>query len=186
MASQRRHSELECFVLGLVWQAGSCSAYQVRRLLADSPSSQWSGSAGAVYPLLRRLESAGHVRARAGSTGKRRRREYRVTTAGLRTLRGWIGPPLRGEAVSVSYDPLRSRARFLAALPPGARRAWVSGARAALDQVARRVDRWHERYSDSDPFMGLMTRHGKRETESRRAWLTDVESALTSAQRRRA
>jgi len=182
---RRRHSELECFVLGLIWQAGACSAYRVRRMLADSPSSQWSGSSGAVYPLLRRLERHRLVKARPGATGRRPKREYRLTAAGLRTLRAWIGPPLRNEAAGVSYDPLRSRARFLAALPPRARRSWASGARSALKETARRVKRWHSRYAGDDPFLTLMTVHARRETAARRAWLSDVETALAYAQRRR-
>ena len=42
----RSWSELECFVLGLIWQLGPVSAYAVRTQMQKSPSTQWSGSAG--------------------------------------------------------------------------------------------------------------------------------------------
>jgi hypothetical protein len=48
----RRLSELEAAVLGLVWSDGPCTAYAVRRTVQNSLSTQWSGSAGAVYPVV--------------------------------------------------------------------------------------------------------------------------------------
>lgn len=175
----RRRSELECFVLGLTWQLGPCSPYDIRRHMLLSPSSQWSGSAGAIYPLMRRLERAGLLASRAERAGKRRRREYRVTTRGMAALRAWIGPPLGSEAVTVAHDPLRSRARFLEALPPGRRRAWLDAARAALDEVEALVRAWEERHgapgrAGTVSSARLMTRSGEIDVESRRRWLGEV------------
>ncbi|MFO0829276.1 MAG: PadR family transcriptional regulator [Phycisphaerales bacterium] len=170
-----RRSELESFVLGLVWQLGPCSPYAVRRMLADSPSAQWSGSAGAIYPLMRRLESAGLIASKSARNGKRKRREYAITTKGQASLRTWIGPPFAPEVVTVTADPLRSRARFLAALKPAERRAWVDAALASLAEVESRVRRWHDRYGrDAAPALGMLTRHGELEIEFRRAWLEEL------------
>ncbi len=55
----QRLSELEAVVLGLVWSDGPCTAYAVRRTVQASLSAQWSGSAGAVYPAVARLEQRG-------------------------------------------------------------------------------------------------------------------------------
>ena len=52
----RTTSELEGAVLGVIWQEGPCTAYTIRKQFVASPSPQWSGSAGAIYPLVRRLE----------------------------------------------------------------------------------------------------------------------------------
>jgi DNA-binding PadR family transcriptional regulator len=54
---------LEGCVLGILWERGPCTAYAARKVLRESPSPYWSGSAGAVYPLLARLEGRRLVRA---------------------------------------------------------------------------------------------------------------------------
>jgi DNA-binding PadR family transcriptional regulator len=175
----RSRSELECFVLGVVWQLGPSSPYDVRRHVQASPSTQWSASAGAIYPLMRRLERARLLSARAERSGNRRRREYRITPAGRSALRAWIGPPLAPEAVTVAHDPLRSRARFLGALTPAQQRAWLAAARAALDEVERRVRAWGEaagaRGGEWSRSARLMTRSGELDVESRRRWLDEIQ-----------
>lgn len=174
---ERRLSELECFVLGLVWRHGPVSAYGVRRHLTASPSTQWSGSAGAIYPLVRRLERRGLLKSSAVRRGRRRGREYVITERGLRALRAWIGPPLGAEAVTVAYDPLRSRARFLGALSAAERRAWVAAALEGLEEVARRVRAWEEAYGAGDEWARLVTRNGELDVRTRAAWVREVGRA---------
>lgn len=179
---RRSGSELECFVLGLVWQRGPASPYEIRRHMKDSPSTQWSGSAGSIYPLMERLENAGLLKGKDLKAGQRARREYQITPKGLGVLRSWVGPPLAPAAISVAHDPLRSRARFLAVLPPEQRAAWIAAARAALDEVERRVRAWEARYGDSTGSPGggakIMTRSGELDVSSRREWLGDVERII--------
>jgi DNA-binding PadR family transcriptional regulator len=168
-------SELASFVLGLVWQHGPCTAYTIRRALLDSPSATWSGSAGAIYPLVERLERDGLLSGRALADGKRARREFSITARGRAALRAWIGPPLGAEAVTVTSDPLRSRARFLGLLSAAERRAWIAAAEAALTTVEANVRRWHEQYaSDDAPELALVTRHAELELAFRRAWLEEL------------
>lgn len=170
----RTPSELEAFILGLIWQLGPCSPYEIRTHMRSSPSSQWSASAGAIYPLMRRLERAGLVRSKALRTGKRERQEYTITEAGISNLRTWIGPPFSPEVTSVTHDPLRTRARFLALVPPATRKAWLASASAALEDVARRVAQWQAEHGQSDPFLSLITRNGELETQARRQWLAEM------------
>ncbi|MCG3124642.1 MAG: hypothetical protein GIKADHBN_03117 [Phycisphaerales bacterium] len=177
-ARARELSELESFTLGLVWQLGPCSPYEIRRHMKGSPSTQWSASAGAIYPLMRRLEKGGMVESRPARTGRRTRREYTISPAGEEALRRWIGPPLPREAVSVTYDPLRSRARFLGAATPTQRRAWLRDAEAALDQVAEMVRAWQTEYGGENPYLSLVTRNGELETEARRRWIGEMAQKL--------
>jgi len=177
----QRPSELESFVLGLLWQIGPSSPYDLRRHMLASPSTQWSASAGAIYPLMRRLESVGLLSSAHAQNGKRERRVYSITPPGKSALKQWIGPPLAADAVSVMYDPMRSRARFLGALPKSQRAAWLKTARAALDQVEANVRSWHEQFGDSDdPFRALMTRHGELDVQMRRKWLDELERLLAA------
>jgi DNA-binding PadR family transcriptional regulator len=110
-------TELEGCVLGIVWSQGPCTAYAARRVFLDSPSPYWSGSAGAVYPLLVRLEDRGLVRARAHSLGLRASRRFGITPPGRRMLERWLGPPLPDWILGIPMDPLRTRMGFLGALP---------------------------------------------------------------------
>lgn len=173
-----RHSELECFVLGLVWQLGGCSAYDVRRTMGDSPSSQWSASTGAIYPLMRRLQRHALLTMKQEKTGQRARRVYTITSAGKRVLRQWIGPPLAREAVSVAHDPLRSRARFLGLLTPAEREQWVRAAIDALAEVVARVKAWEQKYGPRDEFQLFVSRNGDLETQARQKWLEEFARGL--------
>jgi len=178
-AANAGRSELESFVLGLVWQLGPCSPYDLRTHMARSPSTQWSASAGAIYPLVRRLERGGLLASSAARNGERRRRDYRITPAGKQVLRRWIGPPLTG-VVTVMHDPLRTRARFLGLLPPEQRLEWIAAARAVLDEVEAQVRAWHRDLADpTDPFAHCMTRSGELDVAARREWLHAVREAAT-------
>ena len=174
----RRPSELESFVLGLIWQMGPCSPYELRRYMQLSPSTQWSGSAGAIYPLVTRLQRRGFLASKAAKSGKRRRREYTITPAGLKALRAWVAPPIPAEAVTVSHDPLRSRARFLEVLTPEQRTAWVKAARAALDEIEERVRQWGgaaRQFVQAEEAMSTMTRSGMLDIEARRVWIGELD-----------
>jgi len=172
-------SELECFVLGLVWQLGPCSPYAIRRHVQDSPSTQWSASAGAIYPLMRRLEKQGLLQSRAKRTGERKLREYRIAPRGKAVLKNWIGPKFSEDVITPSHDPLRSRARFLGLLKAKERQAWIRAAHEALDEVERRVNAWQDA---QDATLGsialIMTLSGRRDVASRRAWLKDVKKLI--------
>jgi DNA-binding PadR family transcriptional regulator len=172
------HSELECFVLGLIWQFGPIAAYGVRRQMQDSPSRQWSASTGAIYPVLRRLEEQGLVVGQELHQGKRRRREYLIAEKGLAVLRAWIGPPMGEDVVTVTFDPLRTRARFLAALAPGARLAWVEEGLRTLNLVEAAIRAWGERHDQGDAFLAATTRNALLETAARRRWLEEVRGIV--------
>ena len=91
-------------------------------------------------------------------------------------LKAWIGPPLSPEAITVAYDPLRSRARFLEALTPAQRQRWFKAAEAALLQVAAQVRVWHASYAGK-AFAAILTRHGELDVAARRQWLADVRGS---------
>jgi DNA-binding PadR family transcriptional regulator len=174
-------------VLGLFWQFGPASAYDVRRIMLDSPSTQWSASTGAIYPLVRKLERTGLIRSKSERAGRRERKAYAVTPAGVRVLRAWVGPPVSREAVSVSYDPLRTRARFLGVLLAGQRRVWIDGAQAALDEVEARVRRWQGIYDarcgddavdEKRAGLRMLTRHAELDIAGRRRWLAELRDGV--------
>ena len=174
-----RLSELEACVLGLVWSEGPCTAYQVHRTLKASPSPHWSGSAGAIYPVFRRLEERALLLTRPVRRGRREGKECRLSPAGRRALREWLGPPLPGWVVSLPIDPLRTRLRFLGALSPSRRRTFLAEARAAVaaDIATIEADCRRLRTAD-DPFPHAMARGALHLARARRAWLEEVAGAI--------
>ena len=108
---------------------------------------------------------------------------FRVTAAGKKAIRAWIGPPLAEEAITASHDPLRSRARFLELLSPAERAAWAVAALGALDEVERRVRRWDEQNRTGGPMAALLTRTGELDVRARRQWVGELARAIGSSAR---
>lgn len=111
MAGSRKRrgslTELEGAILSAVRRGNGITAYRLRQAFLASPSMEWSGSAGAVYPAMRRLKAAGFLDAKP-SDDRRGTVHYRLTAAGGRALLGWASDVTR--AVSAGMDPFRSRA----------------------------------------------------------------------------
>lgn len=162
-------TELEGVVVGIAHRDGPCTAYEIRRLLAASPSTQWSGSAGAVYPLVRRLTGLGFLRAISHPV-RTKSMCYVATPKGVDALRAWMGPPFGDAVRTVSHDPLRSRAAMLAILGGDERRAWVAAALGVLDEVEAAVTQWSKDHAD-DPVSELLTIAGRADIAARREWL---------------
>jgi DNA-binding PadR family transcriptional regulator len=175
----RELSELEGCVLGLIWKHGPTTAYAVRKELLASPSSHWSASAGAIYPLLERMHKRRLVAAKAGARGDRSHTSYELTNAGVSALSAWLSPTLEYDIISVAPDPLRTRLYFLRALPAARRNTFLKKARAKLAEYLREI----ENAPTGDEFDELANRGALRATEARIAWLDDVQQALARKQR---
>ena len=131
--NHRALTELEGAVLGVVVRDGPCTPYAVKELFRASPSEFWSGSAGAIYPLMKRLEQRGLVASEGGSTGRRGHRTYRVTQGGRRAFVRWMTDAER--AAAIGFDPLRTRLVFLDHLSERSRAEFRRVVGAALVEV---------------------------------------------------
>jgi DNA-binding PadR family transcriptional regulator len=176
----RELTELEGSVLGVVWEQGPCTAYVIRKVFVDSPSPYWSGSAGAVYPLLARLERRGLVRSRAHRVGRRASRRFAVTPPGLRQLKRWLGPPFADWILGVPMDPLRTRLSFLAALPAAQRAAFLAEAEKKVLAYFRLAKREVARTrADSDVYSQLVAKGVLGSLRARLAWLRAARRGLS-------
>jgi DNA-binding PadR family transcriptional regulator len=179
MSAMLAPSELEGCVLGHLWKHGPCTAYSIRKTLLDSPSSHWSGSAGAIYPLLARFEKRGLVSARKSMRGDRAGWLYSLRSAGREKFLAWVGPPLAQEVVAIAPDPLRTRVHFLKGLTPRRREAFFAASRAALEQHIDALVRMPE----MDEFDVLAMNGAIRVARARIAWIDDVRVALSKSKR---
>lgn len=177
----REATELESTVLGVVWLRGPCTAYVVRQEFLASASAHWSGSAGAIYPLLARLEQHGLIKSKESEWGRGSKKEFSITRRGLTSLRSWIGPPLPDWTAAPTFDPVRTRLSFIGALPPEKRREFVAEARRNLERELLRIREAVATFNvQEDPYEYLSTLGTLHELEGRQRWLEDVERLLSA------
>ena len=174
-------SELEHAVLGVVWRAEPCTAYAVRKVFRESPSSHWSGSAGAIYPLVRRLEGRELLRSVAKRGDRRATRLYRLTAKGRRVLRTWLRPPLPPGASLMDVDPLRVRLLFIGALREDEQAAVLAEARERLrEQLGRLEEEVRADRAAGDRYRYFVSRGAVLSVRAQLAWLDEVAAALRS------
>jgi DNA-binding PadR family transcriptional regulator len=128
----RTLSELEGCILGSLWLRGPSTPYAVRRVFLDSPSWHWSGSAGAVYPALRRLERWGLVDSVHAPRGDRKARRYELTRKGRNRFLAWLEPPFGPDVLSLPPDPVRTRMSFITVLSSARRAKFFAASVAGL------------------------------------------------------
>ena len=84
-------------LMGLL-QGKPSSGYDLRKTFASTSMRSYSGSPGAIYPALRRLEQQSLIRGTIEqSSGLRRRQRFRLTPKGVVALKTWIAPPVTRE-----------------------------------------------------------------------------------------
>ena len=173
--SNKTLSELEGVTLGIVHKQQGCTAYAVRRELKQSPSTYWRASAGAIYPLLERLEKAGLVESKEDSGDGRGRRFLSLTSDGKRALRSWIVEGLDPEVVAAVFDPIRSRAFFLDVLSRPRREKFVADSIGVLERYLE-TTRAHlaVREDDRDSTEYLANLGAVYEAEARLRWMKAV------------
>lgn len=123
-------TELEGAILSEIHHRGASTAFKVRKAFQDSMSLEWRGSAGAVYPAIRRLTDRGVIDAVETSSG-RRTSHLSLTLRGVKALEDWICDSHR--AASVGLDPFRLRAGMWAQLSPARKDEAILALRRALE-----------------------------------------------------
>src|SRR5579872_6366815 len=127
-SSSSQLSEIEACVLALVFVDGPATPYAIRKVFLDSPSPQWSGSAGTIYPLIGRLLRRKLIRSKVRLTGKRRGHQISLTTAGSQAVGLWLSLPIPEWVAGVPPDPLRTRVRFFEAISRNQQTAFLQNA----------------------------------------------------------
>ena len=165
-------------MLALVSVDGPATPYAIRKVFLNSPSPQWSGSAGTIYPLIERLLREKLIRSKLCLTGKRRGHQISLTPAGSRALRLWFSVPIPEWVAGVPPDPLRTRIRFLSAVSVSQRRAFLQNAhqRAQAHLLVVKADCERKRAKGGLPY--LMARGALLSMQSRCAFLREVADAL--------
>lgn len=171
-------SDLERTALGVIHRLGPVTPYRVRKEFLDSPSTVFSGSAGAIYPLLARLESSGLVVSSDATTGNRRSKAYRLTSEGKRRLIEWMNAPMGQDEASDS-DPIRVRMHFLSALTPAKQRAFLDRAEDSLIAQKRVIEQHCQKHlNEGDKVDYCAARGGLHTVRARIKWIREVRESL--------
>lgn len=117
-------TELEGAILSEIHHRGAETAFKVRKAFLASPSLEWSGSSGAVYPAIRRLSAQGLIHGEAQNSA-RKGSSLTLTGDGVAALNAWICDLDR--AAGLGLDPFRLRSGLWDELPETVR----------LEQLAR-------------------------------------------------
>jgi DNA-binding PadR family transcriptional regulator len=127
-------TELEGAILGVLVRAPSATAYRIRRVFQESRSAEWSGSAGAVYPAIRRLVGERLIEERAEDDG-RGTHTYELTQTGRSAYERWLCDIAR--AVGPGLDPFRTRAPLWIGLSPAKQRKLARELKTMLEEQRR-------------------------------------------------
>jgi DNA-binding PadR family transcriptional regulator len=172
-------SEIEGCVLALIQESGPATPYAIRKDFLDSPTPQWSGSAGTIYPLVARLQRRGLLHSKIHYTGDRKGRRISLTAAGLSAFRSWLAVPVPEWVTGIPPDPLRTRVRFLAALPMRVRREFIAETRRDAVRQLRVLEEDCERQRVLGRFQYLMSRGALLTMRARLVFLEEAAKALS-------
>lgn len=131
--SERKLTDLEAVTIAFIQRRQPCTPYQVRRSFEKSTTTQFSSSAGSIYPLMRRLSDRGYIYPVGRPSDGRGSTHYAVSAEGKRQVRHWIIGLTDASAVGM-YDPIRSRLLNLSLLPKAKQIRWLESMISLLEQ----------------------------------------------------
>ncbi len=172
-------TDLEAAAIGFLASKGPTTPYAVRQCFLASPSARFSGSAGAIYPMLDRLEDRGMIASADAATGKRPARHCKATRTGKAALKRWLLGAFDA-ASTFAEDPLRTRMIYVQFLSPQERRAWLDNAEACL-RAQLELIRSHQSNNQGSVWLDLAHDNATRLAKARLAWLAAARTKLERA-----
>lgn len=125
-------TEFEGALLAAIRRSGEATPYQIRQAFETSPSPEWSGSSGSVYPAINRLVSRNLLAERRSVDDRRGTKWISLTELGESALLDWIVDI--DAAVGPGLDPFRTRSSEWQELPAAKRRTFLKKLECALTE----------------------------------------------------
>ncbi len=144
-------------LLGLLHQEPRCG-YDLRKIFETTPMGHYSGSPGAIYPALRRLEQQGLIEGEVDrSKSLRPRQLFRPTKTGTETFREWLARDVRREDVIWRLDELMLRFGFHSFLASDtASRKFLTGFVAEVDGYIKELRQQLKMMPTGTPIHGKL------------------------------
>lgn len=175
-------SDDEGTFLALLIRIQPATAYQLSKIYAESPVSNYGTSKGKIYPMMRRLRERGLIKARAVKNDARGSEQLECTAQGREALRGWVKEVRPGHLLL--EDPLRTMVQSFDVLGREEQLAWIANARTALqgklDELAA--------YSAAVfvPYKDAVHDNAVSSVQTRIDWLDRLEKTITPRRSRSA
>ena len=174
-------TELEGAVLSVIARRQPLSAYRIRKEFEAAATHSWSASAGAVYPLVKRLTKDGLLREDARPEDRRGTILLSLTAAGADEMKRWVEDS-DPTSLAANADPMRTRAFALGNLTREQRlellRRWRSLSEQGLEQTKLQMRRCEK---DADTMGALATRGAQLQLEARITWIDELIEAEAPA-----
>ena len=164
--------------LALVLRIGPTTAYQVSKIYADSPVSNFNTSKGKIYPLITRLAERGLIE-RLSRKGSERGELLRCTAAGESAVRDWV-KELRPSHLLLE-DPLRTKVQSFGLLTAEEQIEWVLETKSALEAHLEKLDAYEQEVTV--PHHGHVHDNAVRSMRARIAWLDRMLADLVRNRR---
>lgn len=169
---QEELTEIEGAILSEIEHRGHSTAFQVRRAFQRSPSIEWSGSAGSVYPAVKRLQKRGLIFATPVGDAKSTM-HLAVSNNGKEALFAWSLDPQR--AASVGIDPFRLRAGIWKSMPAHQQRQIYNELGTA---ILMQIDQLEHELKTNDPIEVIRLELNLQLQKARLIWLNANAQAL--------
>jgi DNA-binding PadR family transcriptional regulator len=167
-------SDDEGTFLALLVRVQPATAYQLSKIYAESPVSNYGTSKGKIYPLIRRLKERGLIVARRVS-GDRRGSELLLSTDdGRNMLRAWV-KQIKPNHLLLE-DPLRTMVQSFDLLSKDEQMRWIEEARAGLEGKLSELDAYATEVTV--PYKEQVHDNAVSSVRSRLAWLDRLSEQI--------
>ena len=168
--------------LALLVRVQPATAYQLSKIYAESPVSNFGTSKGKIYPLIRRLKERGLIRSRPVPGDARGSERLESSHRGREALRRWIKQIRPGHLLL--EDPLRTMVQSFDLLTADEQAGWIKQARVALEGKLREL----EEYAASVfvPYKDAVHDNAVSSVRTLLEWLDRLETSLLGGKRKRA
>lgn len=164
----------EATFVALLVRVQPATAYQLSKIYADSPISNFGTSKGKIYPMIRRLKERGVIAGKTIAGDARNSEILRSTTKGRDALRRWV------RQVKPSHllpeDPLRTMVQSFELLSRDERLKWIDDVRSGLRLKLAELEEYGA--AVHVPFKDQVHDNAVSSIEGRLDWLDRLESSV--------
>ena len=163
--------------LSLLVRLEPATAYQLSKVYADSPVSNFGTSKGKIYPLIRRLKERGFIESSLVQDDGRGSEQLSATGRGRDAVKCWV-KDVRSNHLLLE-DPLRTKVQSFGLLTTAEQLAWIAEARMALWVKLGEVESYGAEVSV--PYKDLVHDNAIASLKGRLDWLDRLEAAVSNA-----
>ena len=167
----------EATFVALLQRVQPATAYQLSKIYAESPVSNFGTSKGKIYPMIRRLKTRGLISSRAVVGDARNSEVLRCTALGRTAVRNWM-QRIRADQL-LPEDPLRTMIQSFDLLSKNEQRAWIERARSGLAEKLRELEQYGA--SVYVPYKEYVHDNAVTALRSRLDWLDRLEAGIAGA-----